>query len=773
MNRIRTLAWAGAAAFASAASAAEVWLEAEDFKRPGAWRVDTQFTHKMGSAYLIAPGVLKPIGAAATEIELPEAGGWTAWARTKDWVPAHHPGRFALSVDGRRTPGELGASGRAGWIWEKAGAFKLAAGAHSIALEDLSGAYARCDALLFTTDASFRPPDDYAETERLRARLAPQPPESEKGPFDVVVVGGGPAGVCAAVAAARNGAKTALVHDRPVLGGNCSDELGVGTDGASNHQPNGRESGLVEEWNLLDPNRGGHRLSAAAALLTGGETNLVVLLNERVTGAVSNADGRIAAVLARNTRTGRRTRVAGRLFVDATGDGWVGYYAGAKYRFGREAQAEFNEPKSHMPEKADALTMSGCLCSYAYEMRETPVAYETPAWADVLPPGFDRPVASLAMPWWLEHPNDLDDLADAEEARDELLRYNFAYWGWLKNKSKLASRAKNAELVSVPIVNGRRESRRLVGDYVLNANDLVAGRVFPDAVCHGGWGLDVHDVLGMKRPAGNGWQGNPIPVPTYSIPFRSLYSANVPNLLMAGRCLSATHLALGSARVGATCAVTGQAAGTAAALCRRYGLTPRELGAQRISELQQTLLKDDQYVPGVLNRDPLDFARDATVDASSASCWQSFHPPNWAPCPKGVENGPNGTKLAVDACAFAVVDGVTRIVGNKAHAWVSSEELPQWISLTFDEPKTISEVRITFDTDLSLPFAEFFPKTLVKDYELEVLADGAWWTVAEETGNARRLRVHRFSPVKADAVRLTVKATHGLPEARVFEIRVY
>ena len=213
------------------------------------------------------------------------------------------------------------------------------------------------------------------------------------------------------------------------------------------------------------------------------------------------------------------------------------------------------------------------------------------------------------------------DLKDPERARDELVRISFAYWGWLKNVSHLKDEpaTRCAEITFVPFMNGRREGMRLTGDYVLTANDALEGRMFPDRVTYGGWPLDTHDPLGMENPNGNGyWMHHP-GVPTYTIPYRCLYSKNVPNLMFAGRCQSVTHIALGSVRVEATLFTLGQAAGTAAALAVQKGLSPREYGQKFITELQQRLLKDDQYIPGLRNEDPADLARGAKVTATSVA----------------------------------------------------------------------------------------------------------------------------------------------------------
>jgi len=606
-----------------------LWIEAEGFEDYGAWRLDTQFTHQMGSAYMIAPGVGRPIGAAKTVVTIAKAGLYRVWARTRDWIPEHSPGRFRLDVGGK-SGRVMGASGKAGWRWETAGDFTLSVGRVELALVDLLGAFARCDAVLLTTDLGYVPPEDAAELARERKRLTGETDEVKNGgTYDVVVVGAGTAGCGAALAAARTGARTALVHDRPVLGGNSSRELGIGTDGAAGSHPNknlfARETGLCEEMNLMKKYTRTGSASEAYALMASHETNLVIVGNERVLDVEKQGDA-IDAVCARNTLTGARTRYRAKIFIDATGDGWIGRFAGAELMHGREARKEFGEAPA--PEKRDALIMSGCLMdgylNYRWRATEGPVRYEPPVWAKKLPEGFTRTIRTVAPTWWIEHHGRYDELEDPEGARDELIRIVFAYWGWVKNGWK-GPGSENAELVSVPYMNARREGWRIVGDYVLTANDCLAGRVFPDRIAYGGWPLDTHDPLGIENPTGNGyWQHHP-GVPIYTIPFRCLYSKNVPNLMMAGRDISVTHVALGSVRVEATCFTVGQAAGTAAALAVQTGLSPRAFERSYVGRLQQRLVKDDLYIPGVRNEDPLDLARQATcVTATSQMSWSAY-----------------------------------------------------------------------------------------------------------------------------------------------------
>jgi len=598
-----------------------VWVEAEGFADYGEWRLDTQFVHKMGSGYLLAAGVLKPLGKATTRLNVPSAGRWTVWARTKDWLPEFHPGTFRVWV-GDKPGATLGANGRDGWCWEKAGTWDLAAGAVDVALEDLTGAFARCDALLFTRDGAYVPPDEAEACAAARAKFTGADLRvTDCGDYDFVVVGAGTGGISAALAAARHGAKVALVHDRPVLGGNASCELGVPTDGAAISHAHAREGGLCEEANLARVGTQERTFSAVFREMAAKLPNLTVFANARVT-KVEKQGERIAAVIARSTLTGKLTRYRGTLFLDGTGDGWIGYFAGAKLLYGREGKDVYNEWPA--PEKGDDMLMSGCLMGnylgYRHRSAGTrPVPYTTPVWARVLPEGFIRWTRNADSQWWVEHSGRFNELVDPERARDELFRINLAYWGWLKNAWKNKDQIASHELYEMAHMNGRREGYRILGDYVLTGNDCLAGRMFEDRISYGGWPLDRHDPEGMENPTGNGYCKHHPNVPIYSIPFRILYSVNVPNLMMAGRNVSVSHVALGSVRVEATIMTLGQAVGTAVPQMLKKGLTPREYGADpaNIRALQQLLLKDDQYIPGLVNEDVADLARGAQVTASS------------------------------------------------------------------------------------------------------------------------------------------------------------
>ena len=622
-------------------------------------------------------------------------------------------------------------------------------------------------------------------------RLRSSPSPVDGGSYDVAVVGGGPAGMGAAVAAARAGARTVLVQDRPVLGGNASSEFGVGIHGASYVHPNSREGGLIEEARLLKLALGSKaKMSDAWREQANGETNLTVRLNSRVV-RVEKDGRRIAAVIAQDTLTGCTTRYGAKMFIDCTGDGWVGYYAGVPFRKGREARGEFNEAEA--PEQADGTTMSGVLMAdgvWCFQRRDTDreVKYETPEWARVLPKGFTRKLKPVARGaggfgpvWWIEHSGDIDDFEDPEAARDMLVKISFAYWGWGKNEWEHRDLLKNQELVWVPYKDGRRETLRLMGAYLMTANDQKEAKVFPDRISYGGWPMDTHDPLGMMNPNGDGfWKHHPN-LPIYTIPYRVLYAPSLDNFLFAGRCQSVTHMALGSVRLMSTVATLGQACGVAAAECVRLGLTPEEYGAKHIADLQQRLLKDDQYIPGIKNEDASDVARTAKATASSSQGRIFFREsPSINRHKTGYVNkndpGRKGWLYAEGAAPECVVDGVSRIVRDEAHAWVSdaAQELPQWIRLDFAKPAAIRQVRIVFNSDMqpTAPVAPM-PPTLAKSYFVEVLSGGDWIKVAEVEDNIRRLAVHDFDSREATAVRVTVTATHGDRSAQIFEIRVY
>lgn len=449
---------------------------------------------------------------------------------------------------------------------------------------------------------------------------------------DVVVVGGGVAGTLAAISAARQGCDVVLIQDRSILGGNASSEIGVGLAGADSSGTSliryGRETGLVAEYALEML----HRAQTPAGIgplrslilweMACRESRLRVFLNAAVRDAEVDASGGLRAVRAYQTSTEQDHEVRSRYFIDCTGHGTLGALAGAAFRQGREGRDEFGE--SLAPRQPDRGVMGYTVCWRARKMPK-PVPFIPPAWAAVFPSDDSLPFRphgaeffegkeETAGYWWLEYGGLCDPIRDAETIHHELLRIVYGVWDHIKNGGDHG--AANWELIWVSPLAAPRESRRLVGDVLLTENDVRQRPLFPDRVAYAGWGIDIHVPGGIYSP-------EPPMVPgqllddIWSLPFRALYSHTVPNLLMAGRNISVTHVALGSARVVATCGLMGQAAGTAAALCCREGLTPRELARGRIVALQQQLLKDDCHLVDLPNADPADLARGATVTASS------------------------------------------------------------------------------------------------------------------------------------------------------------
>ncbi len=452
--------------------------------------------------------------------------------------------------------------------------------------------------------------------------------KAERRRYDVAVIGGGLAGVCAAIAAARRGCRVVLIQDRPVLGGNSSSEIRMHVCGAV-AGPNrfARETGILEEIRMENALRNPHdRPSVWDWILwewVAREPNITLHLNTAATGAIMKTRDVIAGVRCAQTSTEKTFDLYAALFIDCSGDGTVAADAGARFRMGREARSEFDE--SLAPEKADNLTLGSSLL---FEARNAghPVKFVPPPWAKVFATDNDLRFRDHKYInkgyWWIEWGGRLNTIADNEAIRDELIKALFGVWDHLKNRGDHG--ADNYILDWIGAVPGKRESRRFLGDHVLTQNEVQESALFADRVAYGGWPIDLHPPDGIYARDEHPATG--VTVDLFSIPFGSLYSRNIRNLLFAGRNASMTHVAFGATRVQATCAVMGQAAGVAAALCRKYRRSPRELRAERIMELQQALLKDDAYIPAMHNADPRDLLRGARVTASSQARLEMLDP---------------------------------------------------------------------------------------------------------------------------------------------------
>lgn len=582
---------------------------------------------------------------------------------------------------------------------------------------------------------------------------------------DVAVMGGGMAGLCAAIAAARNGSKVVLAQDRSILGGNASSEVRMHIVGADRHgnrnDTDARESGILEEMRLeeavVNPSRSAQVFDYVMYEWANREPNLTLLLNSHCCGVEMAGKTKIKAVHVSRHSTEDYFTIYAKQFLDCTGDGRLGAEAGADYRHGREAQSEYGEPLA--PEKADATTLGSSIL-FVTKQHDRPMPFRAPAWSHKLPQEglYKRGVGSWEYGyWWCEWGGEHDIIKDNEMVRDELAAAAFGIWDHIKNSGKYP-KSENWALDWIGYLPGKRESRRFLGPHVLTQQEVQRGETFEDGVAYGGWPVDLHPPKGIWDAEGPFIS---IPGPLYNIPFGCLYSRNISNLLFAGRNISASHVAFGSTRVMATCAVVGQAAGTAAALCVKHDCLPHELHKDNIQKLQQTLLKDDAYIIDAVNSDPYDLARDATVWASSAM-------PGWY-------------------AADSVINGVARDVYQRKNKWSSNPQMdmPQWLHLKFNQAHRFREIHLTFDTRLNrqlfLTHSDGHNKSVVRgpqpetvrDYELIVTHGESERVIAKVEGNYQRKRVHRFTPETGDGIKLRVLATNGDSTANVFEVRAY
>ena len=475
---------------------------------------------------------------------------------------------------------------------------------------------------------------------------------------DFAVVGGGLAGVCAAITAARAGLKVVLVQDRPVLGGNASSEVRLWILGATSHMGNNnrwaREGGVIDEILVenMARNPEGNPLILDTVLLEFvlKEKNITLLLNTAVHDLEKADDDTIRSVRAFCSQNSTCYDISAPLFCDASGDGIVGFLAGAAFRIGAESRDEFGE--KFAPATASLELLGHSIYFYSKDtgrpVRFTPPAFaldditKIPRWRD-----FKAGQDGCRL-WWLEWGGSIDTVHDSETIKMELWKVAYGVWNHIKNSGQFPE-AETLTLEWVGTVPGKRESRRFEGDLMMIQQDIVEQRVYPDAVSFGGWAIDLHPVEGVysAQPGCTQWHSKGV----YQIPWRTMYSRNISNLMLAGRIISASHVAFASTRVMATCAHSAQAVGMAAAICHRDGLLPRDLVASaRMEELQQRLLRCGQFIPGVALKEQNDLIGSATIKASSElsiselpasgetlpleSSWAMMLPLSAGPCPK-------------------------------------------------------------------------------------------------------------------------------------------
>ena len=592
MNRLKRYCTALALALTSLswASAADVWVEAESFADKGGWVLDQQFMDLMGSPYLMAHGMGRPVEDAETEIVVPEKGKYTVYVRTFNWTSpwsdADGPGRFKVRVGGKTLPVELGSKGNT-WQWQRAGEITLNPGRHTVALHDLTGFNGRCDALLLTTDADIQLPDGGDELAAMRRKaLGLDTAAVSVADYDLVVVGGGIAGMCAAVSAARGGLNVALVNDRPVLGGNNSSEVRVHLGGYAEIGPNKGLGRMIREF--------GHSRSGNAKpadFYEDAKKDSFIMAEPGVTlypcyraVAVDTEGNHITSVTIQSIENNSEMVLRAPLFSDCTGDGTIGALAGADYVSGREARSEYNEPLA--PETADAMTMGASIQWYTGQGDKASRFPEFSYGIEFTPDNCERVTMGE---WKWETGMNRDQIAEAETVRDYGLLVIFSNWSFLKNHLADNEAYRNRSLEWVGYISGKRESRRLLGDYILKQDDIDKNVFHEDASFTTTWSLDLHfpDPENSRRFPGNEFKAatNHVFIHPYAVPYRCLYSRNIDNLFMAGRNISVTHVALGTVRVMRTTGMMGEVVGMAASLCRKHDVSPREVYRSHLPEL--------------------------------------------------------------------------------------------------------------------------------------------------------------------------------------------
>ncbi len=573
----------------------EIWIEAESFAEKGGWVVDQQYMDLMGSPYIMAHGMGKPVQDAVAKVVVPDAGNYNVYVRTYNWTSPWHkgdgPGKFKVMVNGKALQNVVGHKGN-GWEWQKAGNVTLKRGEATVALHDLTGFNGRCDAIVLTKEKNPVLPNDGEALKTLRRKaqgkdkVAPEIRE-----FDFVVIGGGIAGMCAAVTAARNGLKTALVNDRPVLGGNNSSDVRVHLGGYSEIGPNKGLGRMIREFGH---SRKGNAKPAEfyedgkKEEFIKGEENITYFPSFRATG-VKSENGKISQVVVENIENAREIILRAPLFADCTGDGTVGYLAGADFRMGREARDEFGE--SLAPEVADSIVMGTSVQWYSIKDKGSKNS-KFPEFRYGI--NFNDSTCERVKKgdWQWETGMNRNQLTEAERVRDYGLAVVYANWSYLKNNLKDSEYA-DRSLGWVAYIGGKRESRRLLGDYILKQDDIDKNVCHEDASFATSWSIDLHfpDTINSRRFPDKEFKAQTVHrcIYPYAVPYRCLYSRNVDNLFMAGRDISVTHVALGTVRVMRTTGMMGEVVGMAASLCHKHNVLPRGVYQKYLPELKSMM----------------------------------------------------------------------------------------------------------------------------------------------------------------------------------------
>lgn len=588
-----------------------------------------------------------------------------------------------------------------------------------------------------------------------------------KKKYDLVVVGGGMSGICAAIAAARHGVHTALIQNRSVLGGNASSEIRVHINGAGRNHGfrNAIESGIILELLMENMKRNPQYSYCVHDKIlwekVNFQENLDLYLNTNLEEAIMDGN-KIQSIRAVQNTSETIFELEAELFADTTGDATLADLSGADYTIGRESKLEYGE--SLAPDKADCHTMGNTVLFSTVDMGHK-VPFHRPEWAYEITEERlgSRKIGELTHGyWWVELGGDhRSTITDAEEIQTELMKYVYGVFDYIKNSGKFD--ADNLAIDWIASIPGKRESRRVYGDYILTQNDIDKACRFEDAIAYGGWTMDAHTIGGIEakqeeKEEGTIW--NPVE-DVYTIPYRCIYSRNIDNLYIGGRAISASHMAMSSSRVMATCAVVGQAIGTAASIAIEKHITPREV-AKDITRLQQMLIADDCYIPGIPSRDEHNLLKQQSCIITASSHIEGGEPSN-------------------------INGDYARRIDETEYAWISQDfaSKSEWLRIQLEKATNMNQIYLSFDPDFSKPIfitpslklrakrlAEM-PEKLIRSYKLMLKKNGQVQKEIVVEDNYQRVNRHTFEAVACDEILLEVLATYGDPHARVFEIRAY
>ncbi len=577
----------------------EIWLEAERFAHRGGWVVDQQSIPVIHSAYLMAHGMGCPVEDATTTFAVTTPGTYHVWVLTRDWTApwkvADPAGKFCIAIDGERLPETLGTNGAA-WGWQKAGALPLASGEHSVSLCDLTGFNGRCDAI-YLTDGDAIPSNERDVLDQMRKRLSRGELLEDPTVYELVVVGGGIAGLCTAIAASRSGVKTLLIHDREVLGGCNSSDVRVALGGRIREGDYPHLGDVVREIGPVNGHPSFYRKEyfeddrkRSASELAG----VHLLLDTAVTGIEREGD-RITAVTALGITSGRETRIRARLFADCSGDAVLARLGGATLMYGKEARDTYGETLA--PETAQRMTMGHSIRWYSEE-REAPVDFPDIDWG--LAFNEENYLQCVSGDWEQETGFCRNMVEEIEYIRDYGLRAIYSNWAYQKHHCADRARYANRALKWVSPIGGKREGYRVLGGYVLTQHDIDAETTYPDGTANITWGIDIHypdtqNELAFGEAFRSFAYHRGMPAPC-AVPYRCLYAKELDNLFLGGRIISVSHVAFSAVRVMRTLGMLGEVIGLAAGVCKAHGCDPRAVYTTHLHDLQEAM-KRGVHIP--------------------------------------------------------------------------------------------------------------------------------------------------------------------------------